>query len=301
MSTEAVPVQAPAKTTTRTVRIAGYSFRVETAIEGLVDEIDAQLVPFAECQGCDRIYTYKLVDRGDASEMPFAVLRDGEVVSESSTASELLAALWWSVNQAVGKVYGKLVLHAGAVADPGTGAAVLLVAPMEAGKSTLTTGLVRRGFSYLTDEAAIVDPETLAVVPYPKPLTLDRGSWEVFPDLRPDLPEALAPLAHNQWYLAPERIRPGCVGAVAPVRLVLFVSWSRDAPAAELEAVRAPDVVFTLAQEAFNFADLGKQAFEITTRLAREAPAYRLRYSDMDAAHDAIVARLAEITKGDGA
>lgn len=296
MSAEATAMDADFSplTTTRAVRVTGYSFRVETNLEGLGAELDAQLAPFDECVGCDRVYTYKLIDRGEGRDPRFAVLRDVDVLLEASTASDLLSTLWWSVNQEVGKAWGKLVLHAGAVELDG--AAVLLVAPMESGKSTLTTGLVERGFGYLTDEAAVVAPEGLVVFPYPKPITLDRGSWEVFPDLRPELDGALEALAHNQWYLAPERIRAGALGQASPARLVLFVSWSADAPPADLEAVTAPDAVFTLADASFNFAALGKKAFAMTTQLARTAPTFRLRYSDMDAAHEAIRDQLTKIT-----
>lgn len=64
-----------------------------------------------------------------------------------------------------------LMLHAGAVANPTTGAAIAYVAPGGTGKTTLTLLLGRR-YGYLTDETVAIDPETLAILPYMKPLSV---------------------------------------------------------------------------------------------------------------------------------
>ena len=63
-----------------------------------------------------------------------------------------------------------LMLHAGAVADPVTGRAIAYAAPGGTGKSTLSRLLGQR-LGYLTDETVGIDPQTLQIRPYPKPLT----------------------------------------------------------------------------------------------------------------------------------
>lgn len=65
----------------------------------------------------------------------------------------------------------RLMLHAACLAAPGTGAAIALAAASGTGKTTATRRLGPH-FAYLTDETAIVDPVTLAVTPYAKPLSL---------------------------------------------------------------------------------------------------------------------------------
>mgnify|MGYP003374464452 CR=1 FL=1 len=65
-----------------------------------------------------------------------------------------------------------LMLHAGAVSHPATGASLVYVAPGGTGKTTLSRLLGRR-FGYLTDETVGVD-EAGAILPYPKPLSLRR-------------------------------------------------------------------------------------------------------------------------------
>ncbi|MCV7564254.1 PqqD family peptide modification chaperone [Micrococcus luteus] len=64
-----------------------------------------------------------------------------------------------------------LLFHAACLAAPDTGAAIVLVAASGTGKTTATRRLGPH-YAYLTDETAIIDPDGLAVTPYPKPLSV---------------------------------------------------------------------------------------------------------------------------------
>lgn len=66
----------------------------------------------------------------------------------------------------------RLMLHAGAAVGR-DGRATLLVGPSGAGKTTAITCLAG-AHGYLTDETAVVDRDGM-VLPYPKPLSVDRG------------------------------------------------------------------------------------------------------------------------------
>lgn len=63
-----------------------------------------------------------------------------------------------------------LMFHAGAVANPRTGASLVFAAPGGTGKTTLAKALGRR-FGYLSDETVGMSAEGL-IYPYPKPLSL---------------------------------------------------------------------------------------------------------------------------------
>ena len=105
------------------------------------------------------------------------VLRDGVVLVERPTPSATLETLIWVVNRhVIDGSHHPLILHAAAAAK--NGAVVALPAPMESGKTTLVTGLLDRGWAYLTDEAAAIHPDG-TVEGYRKPLSIDRGSWEI--------------------------------------------------------------------------------------------------------------------------
>lgn len=84
----------------------------------------------------------------------------------------------------IGEQAGKLLmLHAGAVAHPETGRAVVFVAPGGTGKTTLTRKLAAR-YGYLSDETVAIDAD-FRVLPYPKPLSVRRGGapkHELSPD-----------------------------------------------------------------------------------------------------------------------
>ena len=59
---------------------------------------------------------------------------------------------------------GRLLPHAAAVARA-DGSVALLCGEAGAGTSTLAAALLRRGCAYLTDRTAVLDPETLEVLP----------------------------------------------------------------------------------------------------------------------------------------
>lgn len=65
----------------------------------------------------------------------------------------------------------RLMFHAAGLADPVTGRTAALIAPSGTGKTTICATLGRR-FGYITDETVIADPESLNVVPFPKPLSV---------------------------------------------------------------------------------------------------------------------------------
>jgi len=66
-----------------------------------------------------------------------------------------------------------LLLHACAVADPVSGATIVLVAPSGTGKTTAAVALGRR-FGYLSDEIAAIRPDG-RMLAYPKPLSVTVG------------------------------------------------------------------------------------------------------------------------------
>lgn len=64
-----------------------------------------------------------------------------------------------------------LMLHAGAVSHPETGASIAYVAPGGTGKTTLTH-LLGQQYGYISDETVGIDPVTRMIHPYPKPLSI---------------------------------------------------------------------------------------------------------------------------------
>lgn len=269
------------------LRALCFPFRVRTNIADIGDCLAEILSPLVAAGRHETGGTVTLLDRGADHPARYAAYLDDEVMHEAAEARNLVATLAWIVNRrAVVGTCGHLILHAGAVQFGER--AVLVVGAMGAGKSTLVTGLVRRGGGYLSDEAVAIDATAGLVTPYPKAVTLDEGSWPLFPELAPDVPDVLEPARHVSWQVAPERIRPGCIGTPCQPSLIVFPTWRADAPPAEPAAVSPRAVVLALAEQSFNFADLGKAAFDTAVWLARICPAYTLVHSDLDAACGAV-------------
>lgn len=65
----------------------------------------------------------------------------------------------------------RVMFHAAGLSDSETGRTVALVAPSGTGKTTAVAALGRQ-FGYVTDETVIIDPTSLAISPFPKPLSI---------------------------------------------------------------------------------------------------------------------------------
>jgi len=183
-----------------------FRFTVEVPPGPLVDELTrvlAELVSTDDAAPAGRAARY-VVRSNDAGDLVLTV--DDQGVDAGPTAAHVLAMLLWDVNrQAVAATApDHLVMHAGAVEVAGR--TVVLPAPMEAGKTTLVTALVRAGAGYLSDELATIPDPGTHVVPYPKAMSLDPGSWDLFPDLAPT--DASRSASPNQWLVVPDTVRP---------------------------------------------------------------------------------------------
>lgn len=150
---------------------------------------------------------YELTGTDDADRL--AIYADGEELATGVSARRAISLLAWHVNRCAiaSAVADHVVLHAAAVAREGR--ALVLPAAMEAGKTTLTAGLIDRGWAYLSDEAAVLTLDGRQVRGYPKPLSIDPGSQEVLAHWRPhSLDGGPASLGHGQWQ-TPATARPG--------------------------------------------------------------------------------------------
>lgn len=251
-----------------------YRFRIRTEVADVGARLDRLLERF-RVAGVDEAPTYRVTSPLNGIH---EVLRDGKVVQRSESPEVLVDYLLWEVSvRAVQEEHGFLALHAGAVAYRGSG--VLLPAPPDSGKTTLSAALTRAGFDYLSDEAALIDPADGWVHPFPRPLWMERPTVEKFPDLLDRRPGAVRP----QYPVPPEELRAGSVGVPCPVRFVVAPSYRREATTA-LEPMSRGEAVVLLWENSFNLADFGRAGVELLTAVVRGAACYRLRMGDLDEA-----------------
>ena len=170
------------------------------------------------------------------------------------------------------------------------GSAVALPGEMEAGKTTLTAGLVRAGLGYLTDEALAFDRDTLLVHPYPKPLSIDPGAWPLFPELAPPDPGEEG-YDCVQWQVPATAIRPGALADPCPVVAVVFPRYEAGADTA-LSPVGRGEALVELAKNTFRFKERGAPELDLLAELARSVECYRLTMGELDGAVDLVAGLL---------
>jgi hypothetical protein len=265
-----------------TYRALDYSFglRSEDVRFGHVFE---QLYEGCAAHGVPETW-YEVVHNG-RSRSDRELFVDGVRVAGLSDPSWLLGYLMWHVNHEViaRSTAPYVLLHAAAATIDGR--AVLLPGAPEAGKTTLVTGLVREGAGYLTDEAVALDPDTLEVVPYAKPVSLDRGAWELFPDLAPR--GDLAVHCREQWRIPPEAIRSDAVVGPSRPGLIVFPSYVAGSETA-VERLRRPQALLELLRSTFGFHDHPRRNLRLLTRMLADVPAFTVRSGELAGACQAV-------------
>lgn len=260
-------------------RALDYGFTVAVVADGPVNHIADLVSPFDLIPGANELpLTEYRVERVGADG--FRLMVDREALVGDSNAWHVMAMLQWHLNQSVvaSSAGGRVLLHAAAAVKYEI--TVVLAAPMENGKTTTVTGLVRAGFGYLTDETVAIDPESFAVTAYPKALTIDQGSWPLFPDLR------VPPIgpADASWYVTAERVRPGAQLAEAGPPGVLVFPAYRNGARTELTPMTDSEATLELARSTFRFEDAAERNLRTLARMCRAADAYRLDIGDLDEA-----------------
>lgn len=205
---------------------------------------------------------------------------DCEVLLESSQLVDIELAVTRVLNdRKLAAEPSLLHLHSAAVAIDGL--AVLLPAVSGSGKSTLTAALMQAGWKYITDEQVTLRPVDGAVVAYPRPITVRRPVWSLFPTI------ADVPVAHPDGVVGPRvEVSPAAFGAVhrgpAPrPAVVVFPSFVADVVATAVRIDCAAQVVELLTSCCYDLERLGLPGFELLVDLAARCPAWQLEFSDL--------------------
>jgi hypothetical protein len=204
---------------------------------------------------------------------------DDEVVVQSASVADLATSFVHSVNRKAIAADYAVMCHAGGVERDGVG--VVLPAHTESGKTTLTAGLVRAGYSYLSDEAVAFDPVTRLIEPYPKPLSIDAGSHHLFPELEPAPAPGDDATPNVQWQVPPDAIRPGSVGRPCAARLIVFPKYEAEATT-EVEPLSQAAGLLELATNTFEFRSHARRSLEALAEVVRSAQCYRMAVGDLD-------------------
>lgn len=270
----------PYETTYQSLR---FPFRVRSNSAEFAELSDRVLAAF-RAPGAEPLVTYTLETERPDPDRRYALFRDDDLLREGpepvlgNSLDKILceataASIWLS--------YDYLAIHASAVSWKDR--AVIMPALANSGKTTTAAGLTRAGFQYLTDEAALIDPVTGWVHPFPRPLAMSPQSVAVVDGLFGDLPARFLDMESSGFHIPPECIRPGSVGAPCPVSFIVAPKYERGA-VTTLERMARADMLVLLFQQSFNASSHGSAGIRLLGKLVGNARCYRLQIGDLNEA-----------------
>ena len=198
------------------------------------------------------------------------------------TIDKAFAMLEWGMNWVVAShEMQHVIVHAGVLAKDDK--AILFPAPPGSGKSTLTSWLAFNGWRLLSDEMALIQPNTNIVLPFVRPICLKEGS---IPLAKSWFPEAkfstIAKDTHkgNVIHLAPpsesweKRLKPAkIIGIVYPNYMPSTVC--------DIAELTFQESFSELAKNAFNYGMLGKTGFETIIKVVQSSKSFEVFHNDV--------------------
>ncbi len=181
-------------------------------------------------------------------------------------------------------IKANLLFHAAVVGQRGQ--MILLPGEAGSGKTTLAATLAARGFSFYSDELAVLDIESLRVTPFLLPMSIKPGSVPVLEDCYPGLSGLpVHPRADGKQvrYLMPPVASLPAKGAVGEVQAIVFPRYvsegdQRMGPLEKGEAMRR------LVHTGSSNRDLTARDVEAMIALVEKTPCYELIYCGLDEA-----------------
>lgn len=193
----------------------------------------------------------------------------------------------WGLNWCVAQHFNHVVsLHAAVIARDDFG--VILPAPPGSGKSTLCAALISRGWRLLSDELALIDPEDLSLLPFPRPVSLKNDSIDLIKSWATG--EVFGPRFRDTHkgdvaHMKPPTSSVSLAGIVADPAIIVFPRYIKGSPPI-LRPVVKPEAVVRLAESGFNYARLGSAAFLALVRLVNKCEIFDFHYSSLQDAVD---------------
>lgn len=262
-----------------------FRFQASTDVPAIARRLASLMRPDDGCDGCPGVAGYMI----RKIPLGFELERDGARILRARAIEPVIDRLIVDVTRRAVDVSPHVCVHAGVVSSEGRG--VLIAGDPGAGKSTLTTALVRAGFDYLSDEVAALDVERPRVHPVHRPIVLERAARGSFPELG----ERAGP---GRLHVAPDEIRSGSIGGPCDVRLIVLRRFVPDRPT-ELRRLSRAEAVLALGRNVFQLDRLGERGVRALARVAGEAPAMEIVGGELRRAVASIEGLLADATGDD--
>jgi HprK-related kinase A len=270
------------------LRTGPFTTHLRTAIASLIDEIHAlyapeQITPAVEFADFHIKVDAPFLRRWYRPKARFVF--DGERPFQPLPIDQALPIFEWGLNWCVATyAHQFLVLHAAVIAK-GERAVIMPGAP-GAGKSTLTAGLVSRGWRLLSDELTLISPATGLISGMGRPISLKNQSIEV---IRGFVPSArISREAHDTGkgrvaLLKAPSASVAQLGQQARAEWIIFPKYLSGSPAALERRPKAP-TMFSFLNNCFNYGLHGRQGFDALASVVDACQCYHFTYADLNEA-----------------
>lgn len=179
-----------------------------------------------------------------------------------------------------------LLLHASSVERDGK--VLLMTGESGSGKSTLSALLGEKGWRFMGDEFALIEPETGLAFPFPRPVSLKN---EAVAEMQRHVaaerfgPELKGTPKGDLRHLAPPQSAIAGMDVPGRPALLLFPKFglSRD-----VRPVPESEVFVRLTQASTNYTALGERGFDALATLVKSVPARAIDYPDTATALDLV-------------
>ena len=193
-----------------------------------------------------------------------------------------LPFLEWGLNWSIAThAHQYLMIHAAVVEKYCK--CILFPALPGAGKSTLSAALALRGWRLLSDEFALIRPETLAIDPLPKLIPLKNESIDI---IRSFAPEAvIGPEFSKTRKGTIAHLRPPSASIIRAQEVgrgywIVFPGFRSGAKPA-LQPITKERALLRLSGNSFNYDMMGLRGFETVAGLVETCDCYEFEYGDL--------------------
>ncbi len=213
---------------------------------------------------------------------------DGKIPFKPLPYDQAYPMLEWGMNWCISNhAHQYLILHAAVVEK--NKCAIVMPARPGAGKSTLTAGLVNRGWRLLSDELALICPDTLELVSLSRPVNLKNESIGIMKQFAPD---ALFSEEIKDTNKGTVSLMQAPAESVEKVRRRAKISYFVipeyvNKHATQLDKLNKGEMFMHVADNAFNYSLQGLSGYNAVGGILESADAYQLTYSELGEAIDA--------------
>ncbi len=175
-----------------------------------------------------------------------------------------------------------LLLHASSVEKDGR--TLIITGESGSGKSTLSALLGSRGWRFMGDEFALIDPVTGWAHPFPRPISLKNESVALMQALLPEAtfgPPMNGTPKGDIRHLVPSLEAIAAMRTPAPPALILFPRFGYESAVRDMGV---SEVFVRLTQASTNYVMLAESGYIALTTLVTKTPCRAIDYPDTQTA-----------------